>query len=68
MTPGLVLMNSLRGVIGCEWRILIPAKFAIKMPYPGIDVTLTSWFTGPVIFICYILYGATSVRTLGSRA
>ncbi|MBC3209978.1 hypothetical protein HU755_24520 [Pseudomonas sp. SWRI111] len=39
-----------------------------KMPQAGIDVTLTSCFTGFRYFICYIQCGATSIRTLGSRA
>jgi hypothetical protein len=62
MTPGLVLMNSLTGVIGHERRILIPALTAFKMPQRGIDVTLTSCFTGAVIFLCYIF----CMRDLGS--
>jgi hypothetical protein len=69
MTPGLVLMNSLlSGVIGCLWRFLIPTKFTIKMPHMGIDVTLTSWFTGPVFSSAAFSSGATTVCATGSRA
>jgi hypothetical protein len=47
MTPGLVLMNSLKWGYRLFMAILDPHKITIKMPRTGIDVTLTSCFTGP---------------------
>jgi hypothetical protein len=47
--------------------ILDPHKITIKMPHAGIDVTLTSWFTGPAFSSATFSSGATTVCATGSR-
>jgi hypothetical protein len=62
-TPGLVLMNSL--VEG--YRLFLPELDPCKMPPSGIDVTLTSCFTGVVISFA-TLCDATTACAFGSVA
>jgi hypothetical protein len=47
--------------------ILDPHKITTKMPHTGIDVTLTSWFTGPAFSSATFSSGATTVCATGSR-